>query len=137
MSARSDIGHKVGQLGDSASEPRVNVSSDAIPYLLSTADGLAILLSSLAGGIGYQLSIGNPMPDVLPYSAVGLLASFIHVVRMSRSGFYDFPESAKPRLEVDEILVCWSTTGLLLALLAFLLKIGPDYSRGSFVWFCF
>jgi undecaprenyl-phosphate galactose phosphotransferase/putative colanic acid biosynthesis UDP-glucose lipid carrier transferase len=137
MSARSDIGHKVGQLGASASEPRVNVSSDAIPYLLSTADGLAILLSSLAGGIGYQLSVGNPMPDVLPYSAVGFFASFIHILRMSRSGFYDFPKSAKPRVEVDEILVCWSKTVLLLALLAFLLKIGPDYSRGSFVWFCF
>ena len=54
---------------------------------------------------------------------------------MNGKGYYDFPESAKPRVEFTEILVCWFTTGLLLALFAFLLKVGVDYSRGSFVAF--
>ena len=56
---------------------------------------------------------------------------------MSGSGYYDFPDSAKPRVETGEILICWFTTGLLLAFFAFLLKIGVDYSRGAFVVFYF
>ena len=67
----------------------------------------------------------------------GSLAGLIHILRMSGSGYYGFPESAKPRVETSEILVCWFTTGLLLALFAFLLKIGVAYSRGAFVVFYF
>jgi Undecaprenyl-phosphate glucose phosphotransferase len=137
MSIGSEIRDKAGQLDDSSSGPPANFSSDAIPYLLSTADAFIILLSSVAGGIGYQLSVGNPMPNILPHCAVGLLASFIHILRMSGGGYYDFPDSAKPPVEIGEILVCWFTTGLLLAFFAFLLKIGVAYSRGAFVVFYF
>ena len=137
MSVGSDIRDKVGQLDDPPNRMRTRFSSDAIPYFLSTADAFVILLSSLAGGIGYQLSIGNPAPNILPHCAVGLLASFIHILRMSGSGYYDFPDSAKPRVETTGILVCWFTTGLLLAFFAFLLKIGVAYSRGAFVVFYF
>jgi Undecaprenyl-phosphate glucose phosphotransferase len=137
MSIGSDIRHKTGQFDDFSSEPPASFSNDAIPYFLSTADAFIIVLSSLAGGIGYQLSAGYPMPDVLPHCAVGLLASLIHILRMRGSGYYDFPENAKPRVEIVEILVSWFTTGLLLAFIAFLLKIGVAYSRGAFVVFYF
>jgi Undecaprenyl-phosphate glucose phosphotransferase len=137
MSIGSEIRDKAVRLDDSSGRPPASFSSDAIPYILSTADALIILLSSLAGGIGYQLSVGNPMPNILPHCAVGLLASFIHILRMSGSGYYDFPDSAKPRVEIGAILVCWFTTGLLLAFFAFLLKIGVAYSRGAFVVFYF
>ena len=137
MSIGADIGNKVGQLDNSAGGRPARFSSNAVPYLLSTADAFVILLSSVAGGIGYQLSVGNAVPNILPHCAVGLLASFIHILRMSGSGYYDFPDSAKPRVEIGEILICWFTTGLLLAFFAFLLKIGVDYSRGAFVVFYF
>jgi Undecaprenyl-phosphate glucose phosphotransferase len=137
MSVGSEIREQGGQIDGSYLEPPVSFSGDAIPYLLSTADAFIILLSSLLGGVGYQLSVGNPIPDVLPYCAVGLLASFIHILRMTGSGYYDFPDCAKPRTEFGEILVCWFTTGLLLAFFAFLLKVGVDYSRGAFVAFYF
>jgi len=137
MSIGSDIRDKLGQLEDSSRAPPAGFSSGAIPYLLSAADALVILLSSLLGGAGYQLAVGYPMHSLLPYCAVGLLASFIHILRMNGSGYYDFPDSAKPRVEITEVLICWSTTGLLLAFLAFLLKIGDDYSRGAFVVFYF
>src|ERR1700682_589874 len=118
MSIGSDIRDKRGQLEDFSSEPPANFSSDAIPYLLSTADAFIILLSSLVGEFGYQLSVGNPLPDILPHCAVGLLAGLIYILRMNGSGYYGFPESAKPRVEINEILICWFTTGLLLALFA-------------------
>ena len=125
MSIGADIGNELGPIDKPAGGP-ARFSSNAVPYILSTADALVILLSSIVGGIGYQLSAGYDMPSVLPYCAVGLLASFIHILRMSGSGYYDFPDSAKPRVEIAEILVCWFTTGLLLAFFAFLLKVGVD-----------
>src|SRR5258705_2579446 len=137
MSIGSDIRDNLGKLEDPLSKPPARFSSGAVPYLLSTADAFVILLSSVAGGVGYQLAIGNAVPNILPHCAVGLLASFIHILRMSGSGYYDFPDSAKPRVEISEILVCWFTTGLLLAFFAFLLKIGVAYSRGAFVVFYF
>jgi Undecaprenyl-phosphate glucose phosphotransferase len=137
MAIESDIHDKTDQGGGSAGSTPAAFSSDTIPYLLSTADAFVILLSSIAGGIGYQLAIGNPVPNLLPHCAVGLLASFIHILRMSGTGYYDFPDSAKPRVEIGQILVCWFTTGLLLAFFAFLLKIGVAYSRGAFVVFYF
>jgi undecaprenyl-phosphate galactose phosphotransferase/putative colanic acid biosynthesis UDP-glucose lipid carrier transferase len=137
MSIGSDISGKADQLGDPSGKPPASFSSDAVPYVLSTTDAFIILLSSLTGGIGYQLWAGNPLPDILPYCAVGLLASFIHILRMSGSGYYDFPDCAKPHVEIGEILVCWFSTGLLLAFFAFLLKVGVSYSRGAFVVFYF
>src|SRR3979490_2847307 len=137
MTIGSEIRDKVNQLDGSLGRPPTSISSDAIPYFLSTADAFIILLSSIAGGIGYQLSVGNPVPNILPHCAVGLLASFIRILRMSGGGYYDFPDCARPRVEIGEILVCWFTTGLLLAFFAFLLKIGVAYSRGAFVLFYF
>src|SRR5580692_5988767 len=137
MSIGSDIRDKTGLLEDLSHRPLTSFSSDAIPYVLSTVDAAIILISSLMGGVGYQLLVGNRMPNLLPYCAVGLLAGLLYVLRMKGSGHYDFPDSARPRVEIGEILVCWLTTGLLLAFLAFLLKIGVAYSRGAFVVFYF
>jgi Undecaprenyl-phosphate glucose phosphotransferase len=136
MSIGSDT-HEADRIGEAHEKSPATFSGDAIPYLLSTADAFVIVLSSIVGGIGYQLSMGYPIPSILPHCAVGLLASFIHILRMSGSGYYDFPDSAKPGVETTEIIVCWFTTGLLLALFAFLLKVGVDYSRGAFVAFYF
>ena len=138
MSIESGI-HRVHEASE-PSEARgrpIAFSSDAVPYLLSTTDAAVIVLASVLGGIGYQLLAGYPMPDLLPYCAVGLFASFVHILRMSGTGYYDVAESAKPRVEIGQILLCWYTTGLLLAFFAFLLKVGVAYSRGAFVAFYF
>jgi Undecaprenyl-phosphate glucose phosphotransferase len=135
MSINSDVRSETRRV------ERVNVpaafSSEAIPYLLSTSDAFVILFTSALGGVGYQLALGNAIPNILPHCAVGLLASFIYILRMSGTGYYDFSECAKPRVEIVQIVVCWLTTGLLLAFFAFLLKIGVAYSRGAFVVFYF
>jgi Undecaprenyl-phosphate glucose phosphotransferase len=137
MSIGSEIPNRTRELDRAPATRPARLSSNAVPYLLSTADAFVIVVSSILSGIGYQLAIGNAVPSILPHCAVGLLASFIHILRMSGAGYYDFPDSAKPRVEITEILLCWFTTGLLLAFFAFLLKIGVAYSRGAFVIFYF
>jgi Undecaprenyl-phosphate glucose phosphotransferase len=109
--------------------------AEFIFYLLLAVDALIILLCCLVSEVGYHLLIGGQIPEILPLCAVGSLASFIYMLRMKSSGYYELQDAAKPRLEVREILVCWLTTGLLLALIAFLLKISATYSRGAFVVF--
>jgi Undecaprenyl-phosphate glucose phosphotransferase len=138
MSMGSDVRAEVARrLQQTWSNHPPRFSSHIVPYLLSTADALVILLACLIGAVVYQLAVGNEVPNVPPLCAVGLLAGFIHILRISGSGYYDFPDSAKPGVEVGAILVCWFTTGLLLAFFAFLLKVGVDYSRGAFVLFNF
>jgi undecaprenyl-phosphate galactose phosphotransferase/putative colanic acid biosynthesis UDP-glucose lipid carrier transferase len=117
--------------------PRFCVSGEAVPYILSTIDFIMVLLSSLAGGLAYHSLAGSMVPSLLPYCAAGSLAGVIYVLRMSGRGFYKFPDSAKQRLEAIDIISCWCMTVLLLAFVAQLLKVGADYSRGSFVLFCF
>ena len=73
MSIWSGIRDKTDRAGGSVGTAPAAFSSDAIPYLLSTGDAFVILVSSVAGGIGYQLAIGNAVPNVLPHCAVGLL----------------------------------------------------------------
>ena len=140
MSAGSDI-HDKGRLLEGFSPSTLTtlsrLSSHAIPYILSIIDAAIVLISSLAGGLGYHLSVGSPLSSILPYCAVGLLAGVLYILRMKGNGYYNFPDSAKPRVEIAEILVCWFTTGLLLALIAFLLKVSVDFSRGAFVAFYF
>jgi Undecaprenyl-phosphate glucose phosphotransferase len=136
MSLGSEVSGKAGTAGHHHDQPS-SFSSEFIPYLLSTADAFVILIASITGGVAYQVALGNEIPNVLPHAAVGLLASFIYILRMSGTGHYDFPECAKPGVETANILVYWFTTGLLLAFFAFLLKIGVAYSRGAFILFYF
>lgn len=135
MSTESDLRSEIAG-GESFPHQRsVSLSSEAVPYLLPAMDVLVIVLSSLAGGFAYQLSMGNSEPGLIPLCAVGLLAGFVYFLQIRGTGHYEFSESAEPRVEIRGILFYWFTTGSLLALVAFLLKVGSHYSRGSFIIF--
>jgi undecaprenyl-phosphate galactose phosphotransferase/putative colanic acid biosynthesis UDP-glucose lipid carrier transferase len=116
-------------------QSRATFPYEAIPYALSTTDALIILLVSLFGGFFYHWATRTPIPDLTAYFALGLIASFIHIVRLGGRGYYDFEQAAKPGLEIAEVLICWVTTAFLLAFFAFLFKIGISFSRGSFLVF--
>lgn len=137
MSIESDIRDKIGQFERSSNVQSANFTPQAVPFVLPLIDVCTILLCSLTGATAYQLAVGNPIPDLTPQFAVGLLASLFYVLQMSRNGFYELPETATHRVEVRNIVVHWFTTGLLLALVAFLLKVGVAFSRGTFIVFCF
>jgi len=137
VSIESDIRDKIGQFERSSNVQSANFTPQAVPFVLPLIDVCTILLCSLAGATAYQLTVGNPILDLTPQFAVGLLASLFYVLQMSRNGFYELPETATHRVEVRNIVVHWFTTGLLLALVAFLLKVGVAFSRGTFIVFCF
>jgi undecaprenyl-phosphate galactose phosphotransferase/putative colanic acid biosynthesis UDP-glucose lipid carrier transferase len=131
------IGSEVSEpeLGSTLERASVPFPCEAIPYLLSTGDALVILFASLLGGFGYHWATGTPIPELSPYFALGLIASFTHILRLGGRGYYDFETAAKPTVEIVEVLISWTTTGLMLAFFAFLLKIGESFSRGAFLVF--
>jgi len=126
---------KSEELESPPERPSVAFPCEAVPYLLSTTDALLILFASLFGGFSYHWVTGTPIPDLSAYFALGLVASFIHIVRLGGRGYYDFENAAKPTVEIVEVLISWFSTGLMLAFFAFLLKIGESFSRGSFLVF--
>jgi len=115
--------------------PRAAFPSEAIPYLLSTTDAFIVLVASVFGAISYHTITATPLPELDAYFALGLIASFIHIVRQSGRAYYDFEQVAKPGVEIVEVLICWFSTVMLLAFFAFLFKIGVSFSRGSFLVF--
>lgn len=135
MSTASGIRSKAQEIDYSTSRLALKFPIELVPNLLSALDVLIIWLSCLTGGIIYQVLSGAHQLAIQLQFGVGILAALIYVLRMNGAGYYALQESAKPRIEVREILVCWFTTGLLLALIAFLLKISSDYSRGEFLAF--
>lgn len=132
MAMQSDIGRVKPA---PRSSDAIGLSSGSIPYFLAMSDAFVILVASALSGMVYDTATGGSVPDIIPYCAVGLLASFIYILRMSGAGHYEMAESAKPGVETGDILVCWLTGALLLAFFAFLIKVGVDYSRGVFVVF--
>lgn len=135
MSTASGIRNKAEELDYSTGRSAIKFPVELIPNLLSALDAFIIWFSCLTGGVIYQLLTAGHEFGMQSQFGVGLLAAFIYTLRMNGTGYYALQESAKPRVEAREILVCWFTTGLLLALIAFLLKISADYSRGEFVTF--
>ena len=134
----SKIGLQDGKDGAGMVRPNgLTVPCEAIPYILGTIDALIILASGLLSGICYHWFFDLALPNLAVYAGVGLLASLIHIIRLGETGYYEFQNSAKPHVEFIEIAVSWVTTTLVLAFLAFLLKVGISFSRGAFVIFFF
>jgi undecaprenyl-phosphate galactose phosphotransferase/putative colanic acid biosynthesis UDP-glucose lipid carrier transferase len=129
-SAKSAEGQKAA-IPPLSQRPKVQISVERIPYILSTADALTVLMVSLLGAMVYQATTGAIVPDLKPYVALGLIASVIFIVRISGQGYYEFERAVKPGIEVASVVICWVSTAFLLAFCAFIFKMGLDFSRGA------
>jgi len=137
MSIESNINQQATYSGYSVDQSSKSLSSGLVSYLLLSSDAIVILVSALIAGEGYRLLAGKTGSDYVLQCGIGLLAGTLYVLRMHGGGHYNFQEIAKPRVELRDILMCWFSTGLLLAFIAFLLKISDVYSRGAFIIFGF
>src|ERR1700759_1201411 len=129
MSIRSEISEKSGKSAFGTSRSAFPV--EAIPYVLSTADAFIILLVSVLSALSYHWATNTAVPELTAYFALGLIASFIHIVRLGGRGYYDFEQAAKPSVELATVVICWFTTILLLAFFALVFKIGVSLCLGS------
>jgi hypothetical protein len=117
-------------------------SFEGVASLLPIIDILIIMAASVIGGLGYQ-SLVSETPyvviaapaDLTSYLGLGMLAGSIYAFRMHSTGYYDVRLCLQARLETGQILRAWAISALILAMLAFLFKLGASFSRGSFVGF--
>lgn len=116
--------------------PRVKIPYSALKYFLAVFDASLIILASVVGGVLYQIAANGDLNRFEPMFGVGTLAGLLYVLIGHGSGFYDLRTTlSNRRKDTVRILAQWSLVSLLLALVAFLMKAGALFSRGSIICF--
>jgi undecaprenyl-phosphate galactose phosphotransferase/putative colanic acid biosynthesis UDP-glucose lipid carrier transferase len=109
-------------------------SFEAVASVLPLIDILIILAASVMAEVSYQYLAETP-PDLTSSLGVGMLAGCIYALWMHSVAHYDIRLCLQARLESGQILRAWAFTALMLAMVAFLLKVGASYSRATFLGF--
>ncbi|TMK48104.1 MAG: undecaprenyl-phosphate glucose phosphotransferase [Alphaproteobacteria bacterium] len=114
---------------------RLQIPCAAIGALFATADAAAITLASLLGAGGYQQFISHVPWNLNFHVGAGLTAALLYGLIGRSSGFYLISDIFSIRRNTSSIVWQLFFTALLLALLAFLFRIGIEFSRGSIICF--
>jgi Undecaprenyl-phosphate glucose phosphotransferase len=149
--AKSETGHAVDvsdlllERGDALSAKRLGVFSNQIPSLqipcsaigplFAGIDALTMVLASLLGAGGYQLFVSGASWNLNFHVGAGVMAALIYVLIGRSSQFYKVADIIAVERDSSRVLWQWLWTSLLLTMLAFLFRIGLDFSRGSILCF--
>jgi Undecaprenyl-phosphate glucose phosphotransferase len=108
----------------------------AIGRLTGAFDYLLILTTCIAAGVGYHsLILRGSVPDLMPYVGAGNIVAALFIFGAASRGAYNPSKIVSARFQVRSIVVFWSLALLSLALFLFLVKSGPDFSRGTILIF--
>jgi Undecaprenyl-phosphate glucose phosphotransferase len=113
----------------------LQIPCTAIGAVFAAADAGSIVLASLVGAEGYQLLTSGEPWNLDFHVGAGITAAVLYLLIGRSFGFYQAAEIFSLRRDTSRILWQWLLTGLLLALLAFLFRIGVQFSRGSIICF--
>ena len=117
-------------------KPRLlQIPCAAVGAFFAAADGAAMVVSSLVGAQGYQLSVAGAAWNPEFHLGAGVTAAVMYLLVGRSTGFYQASEIFSGRRNGRRIVWQWFLASLLLALLAFLFKIGTEFSRGSIICF--
>jgi Undecaprenyl-phosphate glucose phosphotransferase len=115
--------------------PSLQIPCAAIGAVFAASDAGSMILASLLGAEGYQLFVSGAPWKLDFHVGAGIAAAMIYLLLGRSSGFYQAADLFALRRDTTRIVWQWLLTSLLLALLAFLLRIGSEFSRGSIVCF--
>ena len=116
--------------------PRVKIPYSALKHLLAVFDASLIVFASVLGGGLYQFVANGDLNRLEPMFGAGTLAALLYVLIGHATGFYDLHTTfSKRKKDIARIFAQWSLVSLLLALVAFLMKSGAVFSRGSVICF--
>lgn len=114
---------------------RFQVPFVALRYLLVGVDAVMIIAASYFGGGLYQITANGEFKNVDQLIGLGLIAAVLYALIGHSTGIYEVRATLSRRKDAGRIFANWTLVSLLLALVAFLLKSGAGYSRGSVVSF--
>jgi undecaprenyl-phosphate galactose phosphotransferase/putative colanic acid biosynthesis UDP-glucose lipid carrier transferase len=113
-----------------------------IEFVSAAADALAIVLASLMGFVSYQLlvsdqllSLSAKLWNIQFHLGAGVAGATLYGLFRVSLGSYQIGEILNSKREGITIISLWSLTLLVLASLAFILKVGDQFSRGAMVFF--
>jgi Undecaprenyl-phosphate glucose phosphotransferase len=98
-------------------------------------DAISIVLASFLGAGGYQLLILGTAWNLDFHIGAGIVAALLYLLIGKSFGFYQVADILSSRRKTLQILRQWFLTCLSLALLAFLFKIGIEFSRVAIIGF--
>jgi Undecaprenyl-phosphate glucose phosphotransferase len=114
-------------------ESKIKLPYVALRHSLASVDAILIILASMIGGAAYQAFANGSLGNSEPLLGVGVASALLYVLIGGVTEFYDLRSVFSRRWDFGRVFAYWSLVILLLALLAFLMKIGPVFSRGSIV----
>ena len=112
---------------------RLPILYTTIPSLMMWGDTAIILLTSIFIGIWYHLfQFGTrAQGDILEYFGMGAVFAALVVPILKLRGCYRTPDLSNPKRQIANVILTWWGVLLFLAGVAFALKIGDRFSRGT------
>ncbi|MET4023038.1 undecaprenyl-phosphate glucose phosphotransferase [Bradyrhizobium sp. S3.2.12] len=112
----------------------IKIPYSALAHLVASFDAAVILFASVIGTGLYQILAKSSLDHLEPVLGVGPVAALLYVLIGYSTGLYDLRAAlAKKRRDSGRIFAQWTLVILLLTSLAFLMKSGAVYSRGSVI----
>lgn len=114
----------------------IKVPHSALRHVLAAFDAAVIMFASVIGAGLYQIAAYGDVNHLEPVLGAGPVAAMLYVLIGHSTNLYDLRAAlAKKQRDAGRIFALWSLVCLLLTLLAFLMKSGAVYSRGSVICF--
>jgi Undecaprenyl-phosphate glucose phosphotransferase len=120
-----------GEVLGSRSGPVLRLGSLWVGPILFAIEAAAVVLISIATGIFYHEFALNRPGDIATFVAVGIVTYIDFAIVMAYRGNFTLSNLTSGGRQLREVTVIWSLVCLFLLGVAFLLKIGPELSRGA------
>ncbi|WP_445216148.1 undecaprenyl-phosphate glucose phosphotransferase [Bradyrhizobium sp. Pa8] len=122
-------------VGSASRTPRLRFPHAVAGYFCAAVDLLVIIASSILGCSIYQAFSSLVVSRLDAFALSGSIAAILYLWMAHAAGFYQFSSIVSSHTGYRKIIIRWLVVGLLLAVLAFLLKVGAIFSRGSILSF--
>ncbi len=121
--------------GSPARARRMAISHQTISIFASWLDALIILAVSILGGVAYNLATFDTPGDIVKFSGFGIVVAVIFTGAGRIRDIYTLKELLNLKEQIIHVFTIWISLFLFITGLAFAMKIGADFSRGSTLTF--
>lgn len=121
---------EMGQLAK-VSGRRFGIPGYLVGPLVCVVDLVLLVLASVGSAIGYHSVMRQEVGDLSTFVGLAFAVSFYVSVFLAYRGNYSVRRLMQPIVQLRELTMAWIAVFVMLMTLAFLLKVGPNLSRGA------
>jgi Undecaprenyl-phosphate glucose phosphotransferase len=107
----------------------------AIAPIAMTCDALTIVITSIASGVAYHLYTLGEQGNILQFAGLAAIVASFFITLGRSNHLYRASELQSLKKQIPHVTIKWITIFLFLAGVAFTMKIGSSFSRGSTIVF--